>query len=82
MYPRLLDQRKQVKVKGLQVPDQRNWCNINGVSEADRHFVNKNREYLRTQLMNLAIYIVNIGTSDTYTEEYMILRRVTRQEIS
>jgi hypothetical protein len=47
---KLLDQRRQANLQWLQDPAERNRDNINNVRrEANRHFRNKKREYLKKQ---------------------------------
>jgi len=51
---RLLDQRKQAKIKWLQDPSQSNVDNLNNVRrEASRHFRNEKKEYLKARIEEL-----------------------------
>jgi hypothetical protein len=52
---KLLDQRKQAKLQWLQTPREINGDNLNNKRrEANRHFRNKKREYLKYKLNELA----------------------------
>jgi hypothetical protein len=52
---KLLDQRKQAKLKWLEDPNEINVDNMNNVRrEASRYFKNKNREYLKDKMNELA----------------------------
>ena len=51
---RLLDQRKQDKIKWLQDPSQSNVGNLNNLRcEASRHFRNEKKEYLKAKIEEL-----------------------------
>jgi hypothetical protein len=51
----LLDKRKQAKLQWLQDPSEINGDNLNNVRrEAGRYFRNKNREYLKDKIDELA----------------------------
>jgi hypothetical protein len=66
---KLLDQKKQAKLRWLQDPSEINGGNQNNVRrEASRHFRNKKREYLKDQINELARN-GNTRTSETFTEE-------------
>jgi hypothetical protein len=53
--PELLDQRKQAKVQWLQDPSEINGDNLNNVRrEASRHFRDKEKEYLKDKINELA----------------------------
>jgi hypothetical protein len=52
---KLLDKRKQAKFQWLQCPSEINGDNLNNVShEASIYFRNKNREYLKDKINELA----------------------------
>jgi hypothetical protein len=53
---KLLDQRKQAKLQMLQDPSEINGNNLNNVRrEASRYFRNKNRQYLKDKINELAM---------------------------
>jgi hypothetical protein len=61
----VLDQRKQAKLQWLQDPSEINGDNMNSVRcEASRHFRNKNREYLKDSINELASNCKNRNISD------------------
>jgi hypothetical protein len=63
----LLDQRKQAKLQWLQDPSEINGDNLCNVSrEASRHFRNKQREYLKNKIKELATNSKNKNTRDLY----------------
>jgi hypothetical protein len=52
---KLLHQRKQVKLQGIQDPSEMNGDNLNNtIREVSRHFMNKKREYLKDKINELA----------------------------
>jgi hypothetical protein len=52
---KLLAQKKQAKLQWLRDPSEVNGYNLNNVrSEANRHFRNKKREYLKDKINELA----------------------------
>jgi hypothetical protein len=59
--PKLLHQRKQAKLQCLQNPSEINGDNLNNVRhEASRHFRNKEMEYLKDKINELAMNNKNI----------------------
>ena len=76
-----LDQRNQAKMQWLQDPDHFNVHNINNVRcEANRHFRNKKKEYLKAKLRKLKL-TVRSKISETCTGTSVILRGATRLEV-
>jgi hypothetical protein len=66
---KLLDQRKQTKLQGLQDPSEINGDNLNNVRrEASRHFRNKKREYLKDKINELATNNKNKNVRDLHRE--------------
>ena len=64
---RLLDRRKQAKIKWLQDPSESNVDRLNNVRrEANRHFRNKKKEYLKAKLEDLETNSKIKNTSDLY----------------
>jgi hypothetical protein len=64
---KLLDQRKQAKLQLLQDPREIKWDNLNNVRhEASRHFRNKEREYLKDKINELATNSKNKNIRDLY----------------
>jgi hypothetical protein len=60
-------QRKQAKVQWLQDPSEINGDNLNnGRREANRHFWNKKREYLKDKINELAANSKNKNIRDLY----------------
>jgi hypothetical protein len=54
-HSKLLDQRQQAKLQWLQDPSQINGDTLNNVRlESGRHFSNKNKEYLKNKINELA----------------------------
>jgi hypothetical protein len=63
----LLDQRKDAKLQWLQDPNEINGDNLNNVRhEASRHFRNKNREYLKGKINDLAMNRTNKNIRDLH----------------
>jgi hypothetical protein len=63
----LLDQRKQAKLQWLQDPSEINEDNLNNVRrEANRHFRNKKREYLKDEITGVASNSKNKNIRDLY----------------
>jgi hypothetical protein len=64
---KIIDQRKQPKLQWLQVPSEINRDNLNNVRcEANRHFRNKKREYLKDNINELATNSKNKNIRDLY----------------
>jgi hypothetical protein len=64
---KLLDQRKQPKLHWLQDPSEINGDNLNNVRrKACRHFRNKEREYLKDKINELATNSKNKNIRDLY----------------
>jgi uncharacterized protein YaaR (DUF327 family) len=64
---KLLDQKKQAKLQWLQDPSEINGDNLNNIRrEADRHFRNKNREYLKDKINELATNNKNKNIREQY----------------
>jgi hypothetical protein len=64
---KLLGQRKQAKLQWLQDPSEINVDNLTNVrSEANRHFRNKSREYLKHKISELAMDNKNKNIRDLY----------------
>jgi hypothetical protein len=64
---KLLDQRKQAKLKWLQVPSEINWDNLNNVRrEARRYFKKKETEYLKDKINELAANSKNKNIREMY----------------
>jgi hypothetical protein len=65
---KLLDQRKQVELQWLQDPSEINGDNLNEIRhEANRHFRNKKRQYMKDKINEIAIH--RTRTSETCIEE-------------
>jgi hypothetical protein len=65
----LLDQRKQAKLEWLQEPSEVNGDNLKNVRrETNRHFRNKEREYLKGKINDLATNSKNRNVRDLYRE--------------
>jgi hypothetical protein len=57
---KLLDQRKDDKLQWLQGPSEINGDNLNNIQrETSRHFRNKQREYLKNKIYELAMNSMN-----------------------
>jgi hypothetical protein len=64
---KLIDQRKQAKLQGLQDPSEINRDNLNNVRrEASRHFRNKKRQYMINRSHELATNSKNKNIRDLY----------------
>jgi hypothetical protein len=64
---KLLDQRKQAKLQWLQDPSEMNGDHLNNVRrEASRYFRNKEREYLKDKIKELATNSKNKNIRDLY----------------
>ncbi|PNF20840.1 hypothetical protein B7P43_G12066 [Cryptotermes secundus] len=64
---KLLDQRKQAKLQWLQDPSELNGDNLNNIRrETSRHFRNKEREYLKDRINELAMNSKNKNIRDLY----------------
>jgi hypothetical protein len=64
----LLAQRKQAKLQWLQDPSKINGDNLNNIRlEASRHFRNKNREYLKDRIDEIAMNGKNKNIRHLYT---------------
>jgi hypothetical protein len=64
---KLLDQRKQAKMRWLQDPSEINGDNLNNAKrEARRHFRNKTREYLKNKINEVAMNCKNKYIRDLY----------------
>jgi uncharacterized protein YaaR (DUF327 family) len=64
---KLVDQRKQAKLKWLQDPSEINGDNLKIVRrEASRYFRNKMREYLKDEINGLATNSKNKNIRDLY----------------
>ena len=62
--PTVLDEMEQAKLQWVQDPSQRKVDNLNNLRlEASRHFMNKNKTYLKADIENLETYskIKNLG---------------------
>jgi hypothetical protein len=68
-YSKLLDQKKQAKLQWLQDPNEVNGDNLKNVRrETSRHFCNKNKEYLKGKIIELAMNSKNKNIRDMYRE--------------
>jgi hypothetical protein len=64
---KLLDQVKQTKLQWLQDRSEINGDNMNNVRcEASRHFMNRQREYLKDKMNGLAMNGINKNIRDLY----------------
>jgi hypothetical protein len=64
---KLLHQRKKAKLQWLQYPSEVNGDNLNNVRrEASRHFKNKEREYMKDKINELATNSKNKNNRDLY----------------
>jgi hypothetical protein len=64
---KLLNQRKQAKLQWLQDPSEINGDNLNNVRrEADRHFKNNKREYMKNKFNALAMNNKNKNIREMY----------------
>jgi hypothetical protein len=68
---KLLDQRKQANLERLGNPSEINGCNLNDTRrEANRHFRNERREYLKDKIDELATNSKNKNTRNLYRGIY------------
>jgi hypothetical protein len=78
---RFLDQRKQAKMQCLQDPSLSNVGNLNYVRrKASRHFRNKEKEYLKPKIEELAINSKKENIRDLY-RDINDLKMVTSLEL-
>jgi len=78
----VLDQRKQDKIQWVQDPDQSNVDNLNNVRrEANRHFRNKKKVYLKAEIEELETNSRIKKMLGTCIGASVTLTRVTRLEI-
>jgi hypothetical protein len=72
----LLEQRKQDKLQWLQDPSEINGNNLNNIRhDASRHFRNREREYLKDKINQLATNSKNKNIRDLYRNKIKIAKR-------
>jgi hypothetical protein len=63
---RIIDPRKRAKLQWLQDPSKVNGDNLNNIQEISRHFGNKETEYLKDKIDDLATNSKNKNIRDLY----------------